>query len=100
MAEKFRKVGTVDIPPLEIWVVHGDRINLDIKDDQDARVSLTVAQARELRDWLTAALPCDHQLFTGQRRADPFGKSEAWVSVKNECTKCGSTIDGSGDANG
>jgi len=85
MDDTFRRVGTADIPPIEIWVVHGDRINLDIKDDQDARVSLTVRQARELRDWLTQALPCDHVM--------------GWSSPlqKSVCNRCGSTFSGEAD---
>lgn len=52
----------------------------------------TIAEARELRDWLTATLPCEHKRrFTGSRLADPFGKSDRMVSVTNECMDCGST---------
>lgn len=59
MAE-FRRVGTFDIPPFEVWVPAKDRINIDIHDgDGVTRVALSVEKARQLRDWLTTALPAD-----------------------------------------
>lgn len=36
---------------------------------------------------------CAHErLFTGVKRVDPFGKSDATVSVTNECMDCGATV--------
>lgn len=60
MSEKFRKAGTADIPPLEVWVMHDDRINLDIHSERGVtRVALGIEKARALRDWLTLALPAE-----------------------------------------
>jgi hypothetical protein len=98
--DKFRPVGTLDIPPFEIWVYDGDRINFDDK-PMDSRVALTVEKARALRDWLNKALPCEHRPFTGAKLADPFGKSDRYVNVVNECLLCGETvIQASGGADG
>lgn len=55
---------------------------------------IEIAQARALRDWLTKALPCEHIFFTGSIRADPFGKSDAMIEVKNRCVHCGFQADG------
>lgn len=67
MAE-FRRVGTFDIPPFEVWVPDKDRVNIDIHDgDGVTRVALSVEKARQLRDWLTTALPADEVALTLQR---------------------------------
>ena len=100
MDGKFRPVGTLDIPPFEIWVYDGDRINFDDK-PVDSRVALTVAKATELRDWLDKALPCRHRvILNGFKRVDPFGKSDTVVEVKNECQECGVIVPAPPQASG
>jgi NADH pyrophosphatase NudC (nudix superfamily) len=92
MDEQFRRVGTLDIQPFEIWVKDGDQIYFDDK-PMDSRVALTVAKARALRDWLTQALPCPHD---GSKTG--FGDTSG--RMRETCDKCGAvTIDfpGSGD---
>lgn len=59
-------------------------------DNESALHMLDLAEARALRDWLNAALPCEHKrTFTGYVRVDPFGKSDAMREVKNQCLDCG-----------
>lgn len=85
---EFRRVSTLDVSSLEVWIGDGT-VRVDCHGN-DCRSHLTVAQAKTLRDWLTSALPCEHQRrFTGAKRVDPFGKSDATIKVTNECMDCG-----------
>jgi hypothetical protein len=59
VSEKFRKVVTLDVPPFEIWIAGEDEIYFDLHIGGSPRVVMSMAKAKQLRDWLIAALPCE-----------------------------------------
>lgn len=86
---KFRHAGTADIPPIEIWVAHDGRVNLDVHDDRRVtRVGLSVDKARDLRDWLNLALPDDADAEPKPVQCDRCGNTPC--PGCNPC--CGSTL--------
>lgn len=101
MTEYFRECRAIDEEPIQcIRVDYKPSTQIRIQ-NQHGQIYMGIVSAKILRDWLNEALPCEHKRrFTGAKRVDPFGKSDAMVSVTNECMDCGKTVtavDGGGE---
>lgn len=84
MSEKFRKIPPFEFCGFKAWAgVAGDTDQAIVIGD----AHMAVSRARELRNWLTAALPCEHKGVS--RGTGTFGPGG---TLKMTCDECGAEV--------